>query len=61
MKPHQIILSILFLVLFAIESNSQDKVTYSGTVTSMRVPLNKVKVVVLSSGESARYRFCRTF
>ncbi len=53
MKPHQIILSILFLVLFAVESNSQDKVTYSGTVTSMRVPLNKVKVVVLSSGESA--------
>jgi len=52
MKPSLIFLSILFLVLFAIESSSQEKVTYSGTVTSMRVPLNKVRIIALNSGES---------
>lgn len=52
MKPHLVFLSFLFLVLFAIESSSQDKISYSGTVTSMRVPLNKVKVIALNTGES---------
>lgn len=52
MKPHFVFLSFLFLVFFAVESNSQDKISYSGTVTSMRVPLNKVKVIALNTGES---------
>jgi hypothetical protein len=52
MKPSLIFISILFLVFFTIESSSQEKVTYSGTVTSMRVPLNKVRIIASNSGES---------
>ena len=45
------ILSILLLLVFGIESRSQDKITVSGTVTFFKsVPLNKVKIVALNSG-----------
>lgn len=53
MKPQLTVLFFSFLVLFAIESSSQEKIIYSGIVTSMRVPLNKVKIQALNSGESA--------
>jgi len=47
------ILSILLLLVFGIESKSQDKIAVSGTVTFFKsVPLNKVKVLALNSGES---------
>lgn len=53
MKPQLTVLFFSFLILFAIESSSQEKIIYSGIVTSMRVPLNKVKIQALNSGESA--------
>lgn len=52
MKPILIVFSILYFVLFTVESSSQDMVTYSGTVTSMRVPLKNVRIIALNSGES---------
>jgi hypothetical protein len=53
MKLQLTVLFFSFLILFAIESSSQEKIIYSGIVTSMRVPLNKVKIQALNSGESA--------
>jgi ABC-type phosphate transport system ATPase subunit len=53
MKLQLTVLFFSFLILFAIESSSQGKIIYSGIVTSMRVPLNKVKIQALNSGESA--------
>lgn len=53
MKPQLTALLFSFLILFVYESRSQERITYSGTVTSMRVPLNKVKIQALNSGESA--------
>lgn len=48
-----LILSILLLLFFGIESKSQDKIMVSGTVTFFKnVPLNKVKVLAFKSGES---------
>jgi TonB-dependent starch-binding outer membrane protein SusC len=48
-----LILSILLLLVFGIESKSQDKIMVSGTVTFFKnVPLNKVKVLAFKSGES---------
>ena len=54
MKPKiYFILSILLLLVFGIESKSQDKIKVSGTVTFFKtIPLNKVKVQALNSGES---------
>lgn len=52
MKPILIVFSILYFVLFTVESSSQEKVTYSGTVASMRVPLKNVRIIALNSGES---------
>lgn len=47
------ILSILLLLVFGIESRSQDKITVYGTVTFFKsIPLNKVKILALNSGES---------
>jgi len=47
------ILSILLLLVFGIESRSQDKITVSGKVTFFKsIPLNKVKILALNSGES---------
>lgn len=47
------IVSILLLLVFAIDLKSQDKITVNGMVTSFKhIPLNKVKVLALKSGES---------
>jgi len=53
MKPKlYFILSVLLLLVFGIESKSQDKMKVSGTVTfSRNIPLNKVKVLAFNSGE----------
>lgn len=53
MKPKSyFILSVLLLLVFGIESKSQDKMKVSGTVTfSKNIPLNKVKVLAFNSGE----------
>jgi len=48
------ILSILLLLVFGIQSKSQDKISVSGTVTFFKsFPLNKVKILASNSGESA--------
>lgn len=54
MKPKSyFLLSVLLLLVFGIESKSQDKIKVVGTVTFFRnIPLNKVKVLAFNSGES---------
>lgn len=54
MKPRLcFILLILLLLVFGIESKSQNKIKVSGEVTCLKnIPLNKVKVLAFNSGES---------